>query len=85
MRRKGHILVVDDDRVATKILSRLLTEAGYSVSEARSGKAALSLLSKNAFDLVLADLVMEEMSGLELLKRAKLRFPERVLLNGIMQ
>ena len=39
MRRKGHILVVDDDRVATKILSQLLTEAGYSVSEARSGKA----------------------------------------------
>jgi DNA-binding NtrC family response regulator len=76
MRRKGHILVVDDDPIAVKTLSRLLSKAGYSVSEARTGAAALSLLSKTSLDLIMADLVMEEMSGLDLLKQAKLQRPE---------
>jgi DNA-binding NtrC family response regulator len=76
MREKSHILVVDDDPIAIKTLSRLLSRAGHNVFDARTGRAALSLLSKNAFDLVMADLVMEEMSGLDLLKQAKLQCPE---------
>lgn len=74
--KKGHILIIDDDRVALRNLSRLLSRAGYNISEAQNGAGALSLLSKNAFDLVMVDLIMEEMSGLEVLREAKLRCPD---------
>ncbi len=73
---KGHILVVDDDLVARKNLCRLLTKAGYRVSDAQNGPAALSLVSKNEFDLLMVDLVMDRMSGLEVLKQVKAHSPD---------
>ena len=76
MRSKGRILVVDDDRIATKVLSRLLSRAGYNVSEAQTGRSALSLLSRGAFDLIIVDLVLGEMSGMDVLKQAKLSSPD---------
>ena len=65
------ILVVDDDEVARKNLVRLLSKEHYQVSTARNGASALKLLAEKGYDLVLTDLVMEEMDGLEVLARAK--------------
>ena len=68
--------MVDDDPVVTKTPSRLLSKAGRSVSEVQTGGRALSLLSNNAFDLIMSHLVMEEMNGPDLLKQVKLSCPD---------
>lgn len=65
----SRILVVDDDRTTRHFLSRVLTSAGYSVSTASDGTLALRQLRRRAFDLILLDVWMPEMNGLELLNR----------------
>lgn len=78
------ILVVDDDEVARKNLLRLLSREGYDVSVAKDGFQALDILSGNTFDLILTDLVMEEMNGLDLLTQIKLLYPrtEVIVITG---
>jgi DNA-binding NtrC family response regulator len=73
---KEQILVVDDDkafRVATKTL---LEDEGYGVLLATSGDEALSLLSSHEVDLMLSDLVMTKMTGLDLLEKVKSSFSD---------
>lgn len=74
--RKATILVVDDDPVALLALDKTLTARGYEVTTAQSGADAIELLSKQHFDLLLTDLVMEDPNGMEVLKEAKNRHPE---------
>jgi len=62
---KGRILVVEDHPVNQKVLSHQLREMGLQYAVAASGTAALDLLKKEAFDLVLMDWQMPEMDGLE--------------------
>lgn len=73
---QARILVVDDDEAGRKTLSRLLSRAGYYVSESQSGARALSILPQNRFDLVMTDLIMEDMNGLELLEQIKGHHPD---------
>jgi DNA-binding NtrC family response regulator len=65
------ILVVDDQKAQRKNLAFYLKSQGYDVDTAESGEMALDKLLSTNFDLVISDLKMEEISGLELLKRAK--------------
>ncbi|OGP94569.1 MAG: hypothetical protein A2Z19_08105 [Deltaproteobacteria bacterium RBG_16_54_18] len=67
----GHILVVDDEPSMRTTLSILLKRNGYRVSLAASGVEALHLLAQGAYDMVLTDLKMEGMDGIELLRRIK--------------
>lgn len=71
----GRILVVDDHREHREALGRVLAQAGYVVRLASSGEDALALLDSGPVDLVIADMRMPRMGGLELLKRVKLRSP----------
>jgi len=64
---RGHVLVVDDEPVTARAFARMLTAAGYKVATACDGKAAAAALQVDAFDVVVSDLVMPEMDGLELL------------------
>jgi signal transduction histidine kinase len=59
------VLVVDDDQTLVRLLQDILSEAGYSVATARSGSEALRTLKRQDFDLILSDLRMPEMSGVE--------------------
>lgn len=68
---QGKILVVDDDAANCDLLSRQLSRLGYTVTVARNGVIALEQLSKRDFDLVLLDILMPIMSGLEVLKRLR--------------
>jgi CheY-like chemotaxis protein len=68
---KKKILVVEDDRTTSLMLSELLKRAGYSVANARDGMAALNRLRKSAFDLLLLDIWMPRLNGLELLARMR--------------
>jgi CheY-like chemotaxis protein/anti-sigma regulatory factor (Ser/Thr protein kinase) len=65
------ILVVDDDRTTLRLLSLQLEGAGYGVETARDGAAALARLGRARFDLVLLDVWMPGMDGLEVLKRMR--------------
>jgi DNA-binding NtrC family response regulator len=78
------ILIVDDDDIARKNLSRVLQRAEFDVSTAKTGSAALERLTESAYDLVMTDLVMEDLDGLELLTRIKNQFPEMevILITG---
>jgi len=75
-RMKDHrILVVDDEPASRKGLQELLTVWGYDVSAAGDGQEALERAAVRAPDLVVADLVMPGIDGLELLTRLKRDFP----------
>ncbi|MHB1846684.1 MAG: sigma-54-dependent transcriptional regulator, partial [Deltaproteobacteria bacterium] len=70
------ILIVDDDPAVGKVLAALLVQAGLQVELASSGEAALALLDLRPASLVLTDLRMGGMSGLELLLRLRARHPD---------
>ncbi len=70
------ILVVDDEEVALKNLCHVLRKEGYQVVAAKSGKQALSYLEKNEFPLVLTDLKMPQVDGMQVLKRVKSLYPQ---------
>jgi EAL domain-containing protein (putative c-di-GMP-specific phosphodiesterase class I) len=65
---RGRVLVVDDEPVTARAFSRLLTAAGYDVATALSGLSAAAILQPDCFDVVVSDLAMPEMDGLELLQ-----------------
>ena len=67
----SRILVVDDDKTTRLVLRRVLTSAGFSTSVAKDGVEALKAIDAGGFDLMLLDVWMPRMNGLELL--AKLR------------
>ncbi|ATB32580.1 sigma-54-dependent transcriptional regulator [Melittangium boletus] len=63
------VLVVDDEEQVRTFLSELLGSSGYQVRCASSGSQALEMLSGGSFDVVLLDVMMPEMSGLDVLRR----------------
>jgi len=70
-RKRGAILVVDDDEGNRDVLNRRLRRQGHKVTTAESGPQGLQLLRKCKFDLVLLDLLMPEMDGMEVLRQVK--------------
>ena len=69
--RKHKMLVVDDEKMARMNLEHVLTKEGYQIRTASSGVEALALLEKESFDVILTDLKMEKVDGMEVLERAK--------------
>lgn len=66
--RKRRILAIDDDILVRESLKTILERAGFDASVVSSGREALDLLSHEAFDLVITDIRMPEMNGIETLK-----------------
>ena len=67
----GRILVVDDDPKILQIFSRALESVGHTVTSAPSGEAAVEQLKMRRFDVVLSDIAMPGMGGLELLRQVR--------------
>jgi two-component system response regulator PilR (NtrC family) len=65
------ILVVDDDRGVREALAEFLLSLGYVVVGVQSGEEALTEYGKSDFDVVMADLIMPNMDGMELLRRIR--------------
>jgi CheY-like chemotaxis protein len=63
----ANILVVDDDRATRHLLAGLLTRAGLHATQAKDGAEALKKLEDGRFDLMLLDIWMPRMTGLDLL------------------
>jgi CheY-like chemotaxis protein len=70
---KLRILVVEDDDDMRESLGRILGRAGYQVQLVRDGSEAITVLQTQPFHLVLTDLVMPRMGGLELLREIRRR------------
>ena len=64
---KQQILVVDDEPQIRDILKRKLEQSGYEVAEAENGREAIEMLQREQYDLVLADILMPEKDGLEVI------------------
>ncbi|MGD9974615.1 MAG: sigma-54-dependent transcriptional regulator [Desulfatirhabdiaceae bacterium] len=71
-----HILVVDDELSMRELLELMLCKEGYRVCCAENGKKALSLLEKKSFDLLLCDIRLGDLTGLDVLKAAKKHTPD---------
>jgi CheY-like chemotaxis protein/anti-sigma regulatory factor (Ser/Thr protein kinase) len=65
------ILIVDDDRALRFVLSELLRDAGHTVDQAADGRDALQRLDAGAFDIVLLDIGLPDLSGLDVLAHAR--------------
>lgn len=78
------ILVVDDEKVALNNLSYILKKEGYEVTGTQSGPRALSLLEEEEFDLILTDLKMEKVDGMQILARSRELHPgtEVIMITG---
>jgi DNA-binding NtrC family response regulator len=77
---KGSILLVDDDAVFRAALKRHLEAARYGIASASDATEALDLLSAGSFDVILTDLKMPGIDGLDLLRRAKELEPETAVM-----
>ena len=73
---KGSILVVDDEQVVLKSCERILAPDGFQVNTASSAKDALGLLDRNKYDLIITDLKMPEMDGLEFMRQVRTKNPD---------
>lgn len=76
MTRRPRILVVDDEEIALRNLEHILKKDDYSVVTAPSGVEAIKRLESSDFDVVLADLKMENISGMDVLEKAKSKYPD---------
>jgi DNA-binding NtrC family response regulator len=81
---KGRLLIVDDEKVAVKNLEHVLKKEGYEVVATQSGGNALAHLDKQAFDVVLTDLRMEKIDGMQILQKCRASHPdtEVILITG---
>jgi CheY-like chemotaxis protein len=70
------ILVVDDEEFVRRNFKRALSEEGYEVETAEDGERALESIEKEPFDLIIADMKMPGMNGIDVLKNAKERHPD---------
>ncbi len=70
------ILIVDDEQSAVRNLQHILSKEGCEVIATQSGQNALKLLKQHAFDLVLTDLRMPNVDGMEILRRIKQVSPD---------
>lgn len=81
---KGRVLVVDDEDDLRVLLSQQINIAGYDVSSAADGEEAINIIKKNSFDVVLLDINMPKVNGIEVLKFIHKNYPsiKAVMLTG---
>jgi PAS domain S-box-containing protein len=79
-RAGARVLVVDDDVVVRDVITSMLRHAGVVAGEAEDGLSALAALDAEPWDLVITDLSMPGMSGLDLAQAVKARFPKMPIL-----
>jgi DNA-binding response OmpR family regulator len=68
---KPHILVIEDEPALLSLIEQLLTCAGYAVSSAEHGRAAMKILNDSVVHLVVTDLVMPEQDGIETIRKIR--------------
>ncbi|TAK43410.1 MAG: sigma-54-dependent Fis family transcriptional regulator [Betaproteobacteria bacterium] len=84
---KGRILVVDDEEIVVRSCLRILGGGDYAVDAARNGAEALQKIGSTAYDVIILDIMMPQIDGLEVLQRVKEAHPdvEIVMVTGLSQ
>ncbi|WP_296444440.1 sigma-54-dependent transcriptional regulator [Rhodoferax sp. UBA5149] len=84
---KTRILVVDDEEIVIKSCMRILVDNAYEVDSAPSGLAALRKIEESPFDVMILDIMMPHMDGLEVLQRVKETHPDIdvIMVTGLAQ
>jgi DNA-binding NtrC family response regulator len=72
----ARLLLVDDEKIALRNLEHVLAKEGHQVTATQSGSHALDLLDSQPFDLVLTDMKMDKVDGMQLLRRCKAQHPD---------
>ena len=82
---KAKILIIDDNNSVRSVLGEYLSEKGYEILEADSGKTGLEIIEKNLPDLVTVDLIMPEMDGHTFLAEIKKKYPDLpvIIVSGV--
>ena len=80
------MLIVDDERVALRNLEHVMRKEGYEVTATQSGANALRLIEEQVFDIVLTDLKMEKVDGMQVLERSRAVYPdaEVIMITGFV-
>ncbi len=68
---KGHILVVDDNEMNRDMLTRRLSRCGFTVIAAADGQEALDKIAEHSFDVIVLDITMPRVDGMEVLRRVR--------------
>ena len=76
MQGSAKLLIIDDERIALRNLEHIMKKEGYDVTGTQSGPNALKLLDTQRFDIVLTDLRMEKVDGMQILKKARELYPD---------
>jgi DNA-binding NtrC family response regulator len=84
LKKTDHILLVDDDEVLTEFLGVLLRGKGYEVTVAKSGKGALRKLKDNFYAVILIDIKLPDIDGIELISKMPRAEPDmrKIVLTG---
>jgi len=75
-----HILVVDDELSMRELLEFMLKQEGYQVSLAENGRNAIAMLEKRRYDLLLCDIKLGDIPGLDVLRASKKKQPETTVI-----
>jgi DNA-binding NtrC family response regulator len=76
MQGMAKLLIIDDERIALRNLEHVMKKEGYEVTGTQSGPNALKLLEEQRFDVVLTDLRMEKVDGMQILKKTRELYPD---------
>lgn len=76
----ARILIVDDEDIVLKSCLRILQKLDYEVETAYSGQTALDQLEKKKYDIVVTDLMMPGMDGMQLLEEIKKHYPDVIVI-----
>ncbi|MCJ7773161.1 MAG: response regulator [Desulfobacterales bacterium] len=74
------ILLVDDDKFILQSVGNILEKSGYDITRADSGQKAIEFIEKEEFDMVLTDLIMDSIDGIEVLKKTKEINPDTMVI-----
>jgi DNA-binding NtrC family response regulator len=75
-KEKGSLLILDDEEMIRDLLTETFTARGYSVDTAKDGKAANKKIDDRRYDLLITDLRLPDISGMDILTRARKKYPE---------
>ncbi len=74
------LLIVEDEETLCESLKRVLAREGYAVDTFNSAEAALEVFEKKSYDLIITDIILPGITGIELLKRIKARLPDQIVI-----
>ena len=73
--KPGNILIVDDETSIQALLKEHFSKQGHQIYTAGNGHEALTLLEEQKIDIIISDIIMPEMDGVELVKRVRIEYP----------